>query len=223
MPLNKQKLMYKLACLFIVLTITSCMSTKLIESWKNPDYQTFTPKNVLVIGVTPDFDARSAFEFKLKSELNARKIIALQSAVVFETSFTDSKQTEADIEKQLNLLRSKGYDAILVSVVKGVENNQSYASESSKTDYHLRRFSPYYLLYQDAYFNQNYYNSYRVFHIETSLYSLKSNEIKSLVWSGNYDIVDPNNATKTIDGYVKAIIKSLEKEKIIPKKRSYLN
>ena len=155
MPLNKQKLMYKLACLFIVLTITSCMSTKLIESWKNPDYQTFTPKNVLVIGVTPDFDARSAFEFKLKSELNARKIIALQRAVVFETSFTDSKQTEADIEKQLNLLRSKGYDAILVSVVKGVENNQSYASESSKTDYHLRRFSPYYLLYQDAYFNQN--------------------------------------------------------------------
>ena len=62
-----------------------------------------------------------------------------------------------------------------------------------------------------------------MFHIETSLYSLKSNEIKSLVWSGNYDIVDPNNATKTIDGYVKAIIKSLEKEKIIPKKRSYLN
>lgn len=223
MPLNKQKLMYKLACLFIVLTITSCMSTKLIESWKNPDYQTFTPKNVLVIGVTPDFDARSAFEFKLKSELNARKIIALQSAVVFETSFTDSKQTEADIEKQLNLLRSKGYDAILVSVVKGVENNQSYASESSKTDYHLRRFSPYYLLYQEAYFNQNYYNSYRVFHIETSLYSLKSNEEKSLVWSGNYDIVDPNDVTKTIDSYVKAIIKSLEKEKIIPKKRSYLN
>ncbi|GAL65811.1 hypothetical protein [Jejuia pallidilutea] len=214
---------YKLIYLLVVLILYNCASTRLTESWKNPNYSTYTPKKVLVIGVTPNLEARSAFEFKLKSELNAREIIALQSAVVFEASFKDSKQTEADIEKQLDVLRSKGLDAILVSVVKGVENKQSYASESSKTDYHLRRFSPYYLLYQEAYYNQNYYSSYNVFHIETSLYSLKSNSDKSLVWSGSYDIVDPKDVTKTIDKYVEVVIKSLEKEKIIPKKHNYLN
>lgn len=210
--------MYKLKYILLVLIVTSCASTRLIKSWKNPDYQNFKPKNVLIIGVTPNIDARSAFELELKNELNARKISALQSTKVFKTSFQDSKQTELEIEKQVDLLLSKGYDAILVSLVKGLDNEESYASESAKTDYHMRRFAPYYFFYQEAYFNQDYYNRYIVFHIETSLYSLKSSSKKSLVWAANYDIVDPNDIAKTINNYVKAVIKSLEKEKLIPKK-----
>ena len=138
--------------------------------------------------------------------------------MVFEKSFQDAQQTEAEIENQVDILLSKGYDSILVSLVKGVDDNQSYSSESPKTDYHLRRFIPYYLLYQEAYFNQDYYKKYRVFHIEASMYNLKNTSEKSLVWSGTYDIIEPNDVTKTIGNYVKAVIKSLEKEKLIPRK-----
>lgn len=204
--------------LVLIFLITSCSSTKLIKSWKNPEYNLFKPKKILVIGVTPNHDARKAFEFKLITELNARKINALQSAVVFKSSFQDSKQTEKEIEAQVDRLLSKDYDTVLVSLVKGLDDNQAYGSKSSKTDYHLRRFMLYYFAYQDAYFKQDYYNRYKVFNIETSIYNLRKDSNKSLVWQASFDLIDPNNTTKTIDSYVKKLIKILEKENIIPRK-----
>lgn len=198
--------------------LVSCSSTKLISSWKNPDYNTFKPKKILVVGVTPDYEARKAFEFQVISGLNARKINALQSAVVFASSFRDSEQSEKDIEAEVDKLISSGYDTVLVSLVKGIGENASYASESSKTDYHIRKFVGYYLIYQEAYFNQNNYAKYKVFNIETSIYSIKKDSSQPLVWRATFDLIDPGNPTKAIDIYSKKLIKVLEKEKIIPKK-----
>ncbi len=209
--------MHRLGIILITLIMTSCSSVRLTESWRNPEYQEFKPKNILIVGVTSDLEARAAFEFELMNALNARKINALQSTVVFETSFQDSKQTEADIKKQVELLLSKGYDTILVSLVKGMDGNQSFSSESPKIDYHLRRFIPYYLLYQEAYFKQEYYNDYKVLNIEASMYNLKKDKEKTLVWFGTYDLVNPNDITKTINTYVKGVIRSLEKERLISK------
>ena len=219
-PLSNINLKIKKGVVLVfIFLITSCSSIKLISSWKNPEYGLlFKPKKILVVGVTPNYDARSAFEFQLINELNDRNITALQSAVVFETSFQDSQQTEQEIELQVDKLLSKEYDTILVSMVKGVDDNESYGSDSSKTDYHLRRFIFYYLAYQEAYFNQDYYSRYKVFNIETSIYNLKNETDKSLVWRGSFDLVDPNNNKKAMDLYIKKLIKTLEKEKIIPKK-----
>lgn len=202
----------------VVLLFFNCSSTSLTKRWTNPSYPNFVPKNILVIGVTPDIEVRKAFEFKLIRELNAREVNALQSHVVFERSFQDSKKTEAEIEAQLDKLLDAGYDAILISVVKGVENNESYSGKSSKLDYRLRKFIGYYLAYQDAYFNQEYYDRYNVYTIETLLYSLKSDSDKSRVWSSTFDIVDPNNIQKSTNNYVKVVIKALEKEGFISKK-----
>jgi len=208
----------RVVVLVFILLIPSCSSTRLINSWKNTEFNVFKPQKVLVVGVTPNYEARKAFEFQLITQLNARKIKALQSAVVFETAFTDSEQTAKDIEAQVDVLVSKGYDTVLVSLVKGVSDNQSYGSESSRTDYHLRRFALYYLAYQDAYFNEDHYSRYKVFNIETSLYNLNKASNKSLVWRGSFDLVDPYHSDNALDSYTKKLIKILEREKIIPKK-----
>ena len=204
--------------LVFILLIPSCSSTRLIHSWKSPEHNFFKPQKILVVGVTPNYEVRKAFEFQLITELNARKIIALQSAVVFETSFIDSKQTVEDIEAQVDKLLSKGYDTVLVSLVKSVSDHESFGSESSKTDYHLRRFALYYLAYQDAYFNQDHSSEYKVFNIETSMYILNKSSDKSLVWQGSFDLVDPYNSDDAMDSYTKKLIKILERDKIIPKK-----
>ncbi len=203
-----------------MLLLFDCASSSLTKRWKNPDVITFKPKNILVIGVTPDIKARKYFEFQLVKKLNSRQVNALQSHVVFEKSFQDSEKTETEIEAQVEKLISKGYDAILISVVKGVENNVSYSGSSSKLDYRLRKFIGYYLAYQDAYFKQGYYKNYRVFTIETSLYGLNYNVNKQLIWSGTYDIIDLANNQKTINTYVKKIIKALERESYIQKNDS---
>jgi hypothetical protein len=211
----------KYSALFLVsLLLFGCSSTRLKNSWRNPDYTEFNPNNVLVISVTPDLETRNAFEVQLKNELYNRNIKALQSAIVFESSFKDSKQTEIEIENQIDTLLNKGYDTVIVSSVKGVDDKIAYVSEASKTDYNLRKFKTYYLLSQDLYFNDDYYENYKVYHIETSLYNLKKDDEKALIWVGYYEIIDPKDTKKTVDSYIKAVIKSLEKEQLIPKSTS---
>ncbi|AXG70777.1 hypothetical protein KORDIASMS9_03023 [Kordia sp. SMS9] len=204
--------------LAIVLLMVSCGSIKSGESWKNPEFTEFNPKNVLVVGVTPDFEARSNFEFLLVRELNARNINAIQSTVVFEKLFQDATQTEAEIEAQINTLLTEGYETVLVSAVKGVRENESRSGASPRFDYSLQQFLGGYLASRDDYFDQDDYKRYQVFYVETSIYNLQKDKEKSLVWFGSYNIIDPADIAKTTDDYVKKIIKSMEKEKVIPKK-----
>ena len=206
----------KFVCISLMV-LSSCSSTKLVKQWKHQDYQSFKPKNVLVIGVTPNKQSRKTYEEKLTSELHKREINALQSAIVFESSFKDSKQTEAEIEAQVEKLIVNGYDAILVSLVKGVKERKSLNS-NTKADYKLRKFIDFYKASQLTYFDDSNYKEYKVFEIETSIYSINNNKEKALIWVGTYEMIDPENSEKTINKYIKTVLKSLEKEKVLPKK-----
>ena len=107
------------------------------------------------------------------------------------------------------------FDAILISAVKGVDDKEVYTGDNYRTNYSWRRFGHYYYRYQDVYWKEGYYNQYKVYHIETSLYNLKEDNDKSLVWVGSYNIVDPQQISSTVNDYISAIMKSLEKEQII--------
>jgi len=202
----------------LIFCFVGCATIKLNESWKNPSLNDFNPKNILVVGVTPDFEARSNFEFQVTKALNDRNINAIQSAVVFEKLFQDATQTEAEMEAQVSKLLSVGYDTVLVSTVKGVEENELRSGASPKLDHNLQKFLGAFFTSQEEYFDQDHYKSYKVFCVETHIYKLKKGSEKLLVWSGNYDIINPKDISKTIHLYVKALIKSLEKEELIAKK-----
>ena len=204
----------------ILFMLSGCASTLLTDSWKNPEFNTFKPQNVMIVGVTQNTTARMIYEQQLKSELNTRGLKASQSALIFDDSFKDAKQTEEDIEKQVDKLLELGYDAILISAVKGIDERVSYSEGFPNTYFYLRRFGRHYYLYQDIYFEPGYYNKYNVYHIETSIYNIKADASKSLIWVGSYDIVNPENITKTVNRYVKAVTQSLETENLIPKKNS---
>jgi len=201
---------------FIFFALSSCASTMLTDSWKSKEHLGFQPQNIMVVGVTQNTAARMIYEEQLKNEFISRGLKASQSAFVFENSFKDSKQTEEEIDKQVDRLVNLGYDAILISAVKGVDEKVSYSQGIPQSYFYLRRFGRHYYLYQDIYFEPGYYNRYKVYHIETTLYNIKENTDKSLVWVGSYDLVNPENITKTVKNYVKAVIQSLEQENLIP-------
>lgn len=202
----------------ILFMLNGCASNLLTDSWKNPEFNTFKPQNIMIVGVTQNTTARMIYEQQLKDEFNVRGLKASQSALIFEDSFKDSKQTEDDIEKQVDKLLILGYDAILISAVKGIDERVSYNQGFPNTYFYLRRFGRHYYLYQDIYFEPSYYNKYQVYHIETSIYNIKPDADKSLVWVGSFDIVNPENITKTVNRYVRAVTQSLEQENLIPKK-----
>ncbi|WNH07752.1 hypothetical protein [Thalassobellus suaedae] len=200
----------------VILILASCSSARMTDTWVNKALIISHPKKVLVVGLTENLTARKIFEEQLKTELNKRGIEAVESYDVFESTFTSLKQTEKDIQNEIKKLTQDGFDTILISVVKGVDEKESYSGNRYMMDYYWRGFGWYYFLYQDAYFIDGYYDRYKVYHIESSLYNLKANNEKSLVWVASYNLVDPRQINSSVSNYVKAIIKSLEKEQIIP-------
>jgi hypothetical protein len=100
--------------------------------------------------------------------------------------------------------------------VKGVDEKESYSGDRYMTDYYWRGFGRYYFLYQDIYLVDGYYERYKVYHIESSLYNLEANTKRSLVWVASYNLVNPRQINSSVSNYVKAIIRSLDKEQIIP-------
>ena len=200
-----------------ILVLSSCSSTRMIDTWVSQEYTNYQTQKVLIIGITDNLTARKIFEEQLKSELNKRGIHAVESFDVFDPTFTSLKQKETDIQNEVKRLHNEGFDAILISAVKGVDEKATYSGDTFVRDYYWRRFGRYYFLYQDIYLVEGYYNEYKVYHIEASLYNLNEDSNKSLVWVASYDIVDPKKITSTVTNYATAIIKSLEKEQIIPK------
>lgn len=205
--------LYYIAALLLLLT--SCSTAKMTDTWVNQEYTNYQPKKVLIVGLTDNLTARRMFEEQLKTELTNKGINAVESYDVFKPTFTSLKQTEEEIQNEVKRIYNEGFDAILISAVKGVDEKVSYSGDNYRRDYYWRRFGRYYYLVQDIYFVEGYYNRYNVYHIEASLYNLKEDNDKSLVWVASYDIVDPKRINTTVTKYVSAIIKSLEEEQII--------
>jgi len=193
----------------------NCSSTKITQSWKNMEYNNYQPKKVLILGVTNDQNTRKFFEQKLKEQLENRSILASESIHFFEKSFTDLNQTEESVQIEIERLINNGYDAVLISAVKGYDEKVSFNRDIFNSDYYLRCFDNYYYLNQELYFNRNYDEIYKVYHIEISLYNLSNNSTKSLVWQAYYDIVNPQKVQSAINQIIKAIIQTLEDENLI--------
>ncbi len=195
----------------------SCSSSRMTDSWLNENYKNYEPQKVLIIGLTDNLSGRTLFEDQLKIALERRGIEAVQSYNVFKPTFTNLKQNEEDIEKEIERLSEAGFDTVLISAVKGVDEKVSYSGDDLRRRYFWRRFGRYYYLTQDIYFQEGYYTKYNVYHLEASMYNLIENTDKSLVWVASYDLVNPKQVSSTVKDYVDAIVKSLEQKQIIDK------
>ncbi|WP_152973878.1 hypothetical protein [Zhouia amylolytica] len=196
-----------------------CSSVKMTGSWRNESYREYTPKKVLIIGVTPNLTAQRMFEDKLANEFRSRGVLASTSTLIFPERFIENKQSEAQIQEEIQNLLDRKFDAILVSAVKGIDERQAYSEGYAKTDYYWRRFRGYYFVYQDIYYNPGYYEKYKVYHIESSLFSLNEESGESsLVWVANFDMVDPQDLGSSVNDYVESMVKALEKEGILVSK-----
>ena len=198
-----------------MLMIMSCSTTRYVDSWKNRDITTFDPDKILVIGMTDNLTARGIFEEELQFALRQRGLNAYISMNVVDRSFSDSKKTEKEVEAMTQELIEKGFDAVMITAVTGVDDRSHYHPGYYSVGWHWQRFGRYYYRYQNIYFTPRYYDAYKIYHLETAIYNLTEEQERSLVWVGSFDLVDPQNITASVDDYVRKIILQLETENII--------
>ncbi|NHF59707.1 hypothetical protein FK220_010165 [Flavobacteriaceae bacterium TP-CH-4] len=207
--------MKKITLILGIIFMTSCSSTRFVDSWKNEEIVAFRPKKLLVIGMTDNLTARKIFEEELKKEFTKRGINAHESTTVLEESFTDAQRSEREIEMMKEKLVDEGFDAVAITAVVGVDDKRNYRSDYYTFGYDWYRFGRYYYRFQRVYYTPGYYNDYKVYHVETSIYNIEEDTEKSLVWVGTLNIVDPYSITATVNDYVARITKQLEREGII--------
>lgn len=192
-----------------------CSSTKLVGTWKNPDIVLFDAYQVLVVGMVQDDRARMEFETKFVDALKAQGVDAMRSIDLFDVEFTSSKRSEKELEDVEQQLLDKGFDAILFTKVVGTENRRTFKEHLNNIDKMFMRFSNDYLEHQDIYYDPEYYDSFNIYHAETSLYCICIGKERDLIWRGEVDVTEPQNVNKAIDAYVKLVTKSMGEQDVI--------
>ena len=211
--------MNKLILLLALLTIVSCKTTKMVDSYKNPENVIFTAYKVLLVGMTPNVENRIAFESKLKVEFDKRKIEAMRSIDLFDVDFMASAKTDDELVAVERQLLDKDFDAILFAKVLGTENKQTIRKSIGDWGNLMGNFREDYIQHQNSYNGPNYYDQFKLYHTETTIYCICEGKERSMVWRGSIDLLDPKNIDKSIDEYVKLVVGAMEKQDIIFRKR----
>ncbi|WP_036383870.1 hypothetical protein [Muricauda sp. MAR_2010_75] len=207
--------MKKIVVVLAAWLLASCSSTRFVDSWKNKEITSFNPEKLLVVGMTSNLTARKIFEDELRLAFIQNGINAYVSNGVIDQEFTDTQRNMEEIEGMTHKLVDEGFDAVVISAVKGVDNEMDYRSSYYDVGYRRYHFGRYWYTYQGIYYTPEYYSNYKVYHVETAIYNLVGGEDRSLVWVGSFDIVDPQQITTTVDDYVARIVEQLKRENII--------
>lgn len=196
------------------LLLSSC-SVELVDSWKNPEISTYYPSKVLIIGMTSNANARQEFENQLKGTFELRGSEAITSMAFFDPSMITEKIDEAQMDDLEAKLLDEGFDTILFTKVIGVDDKIRYKQDYDGFDSTYKKFKEEYLMYQDIYYNPDYYENYKLYHTETSMYCICPGKERALIWKAYIDITDPKNIEGIITEYVNLIIFALEEEQLI--------
>lgn len=203
--------MRSLLIVYIISCIYGCSSVSLVNTWKNPEVNSYKPIKILVVGLTPNQNVREKFESLLKREFEQRHTAAEMSSVYFKNDMTTEDALNA-IEYQL---LKDGFDVILFTKTIGVENKIAYKQNFDSDNETMIRFKEDYLKYQDIYYNPDYYQEYQVYHAETAMYCICPTKDRELIWKGYIDIVDPQDISTSVMDYVKLVIAALEAEQLV--------
>jgi hypothetical protein len=97
-----------LSAIVLAAALSSCAHTKIVNSWKDPEYQGL-PKKVLVHGIAYNPDIKAVFENKIVDQLNKHGVAALASHGLLP----DSLQLDREAVKKLVI--EKEIDTIFVA------------------------------------------------------------------------------------------------------------
>ncbi len=202
---------------FFILLL-ACSDAEIVSSWKNPDIVLFDAYKVLVVGMTPSYDARLQFETKMTEKFTQQGIEAMRSIDLFDVAFTSSVRTDKELNEVEERLLDKDFDAILFTKILGSENRQTLSKKLSELDRNNARFKDDYLSHQNIYYEDEYYEQYTVYFVETALYCICVGKERDLIWRGVIEVSDPIEAEDTIDEYIDLVVSTLAHEDLIFRK-----
>lgn len=194
----------------ISLLSLNCASstTNLTWVWKDETYDEGFLDDIMVIGVSDNFERRKIFENILVEELKDSGVDAVSGAAVIPA---DEELTR---EKVLAEVEKQGLDAILITYLVGVKREDKFVppatSEYPYPGY--ARFNIYSYTTGVYSFYGGSYEKRREINLDTHIYEAES---QMMIWSAKSKTTNAETVTKLSETLARAIIRDLRQEKLI--------
>src|SRR5690606_4865304 len=135
-----------------------------------------------------------------------------------DINFTNSGKSEEDLDDVGQSLLDKGFDAILLTKITGFEDRRVFLGTLNKWDTYQGSFSDDYLRHQRIYYDPSYYDSFTVYHVQTTLYCICEGKERSMIWRGSIDIRNPKDIEKSVNDYIRLVVAKMEEQDLIFRK-----
>lgn len=192
-------------------TLADGKSTKLVTSWKNPEYSGQAFHRILVLGMSAKPGVRADFEDAL-SKLVTREGV---EAIPGNTILLRPEGTKLDIDYLKSQVKTFKIDAVIVSRLVKVDKSITYVPGQPYMPYpYYGSFYGYYGAVYPMVYTPDYLREDTTVRVETNVYAVTSGE-GQLVWTGVSDTFNPKSADKVIAALSKLIMKELQKESIV--------
>jgi hypothetical protein len=177
--------------------------TKLTHTWVDEAHRGKPVSDILVIGLTykGNEEVRRSFEDKFVAQLRAAGIEAISSVDAISIP-ADMKLEKDEILEAVSKFNN---DAVIITHLVDKEEKEVYT-------YADRRHRSYYGYYGWAY---GYSSTRSTVRLATNLYDVRT---EKLIWSGKSETLNPDSTKQMIDDVIKAVIKDLQKNNLLPQK-----
>ncbi|WP_298423370.1 hypothetical protein [uncultured Kordia sp.] len=207
--------MKRLICIIILFLLEGCSSIKLTKDWKNPEIDLYEPTKVFIVGLTSHEEARFQFEKQLQKALKQRSLEAVISMNFLDADFKTTKQSEEQLNSVEQKLIKNGFDTIIFSKIIRTEDRVKYKKTHYNDAKTTQNFKEDYISSQQFFFNTDYYDAYKIYHLETTVYCICPTKEREILWKGYIEVVDPKSIDKTVNRYVKLVVNKLETQNLI--------
>lgn len=212
----------------LLLSFVSCSTVRVVDSWKGDNISSLRGKRILVIARTANDQARIAFEEEISKKMRESGLDATESFKKFPKLTPDKQLTQEQIEMVKSIIQGEGYDGVVLSVLKDVqeatrvESDGGYYAGASYSSYYPMYYGGFYGYYSHPMSYSSYGNyvpssttvrTSKTFVLETVAYNLDQPETNQLVAVVTSKVEDPDSVYDTAEDYAKAIAKGLMNKK----------
>ena len=194
--------------LILLLSFTSCTSTKLTSVWRDNTFEGYID-TLMVVAVTENTRNRLIFERKFVEEFVKAGIEAVASIDVIPPEET------ANEDAILTAAKKREISMIMVTHLIGVEDKEVFHPPKTYTvpsRGYYGRFNSYYPHVYEYVHEPGYYTKHKSVNLETNLYETKN---EKLIWSVTSETIDPGSVNTIIESLSNEVIKNLRKHNLL--------
>ena len=195
--------------LLLSIVLTSCASTEIISSWREPnkELKISNLNKVLVVALFKNETSSHNAEDEMVRYLKGKGIVSYD---YLNSSF--NKKNEEAIRTKI---KKDGFDGAITMRLIDVDKETNYSKGSiSGYPIYYQTFSGYYFRSWNYYNDPGYYTTTKTYTVETNVFSIKEDKI---IWTGLTETTDPTGVDKMTKEIAKVVYKKMVQEGFIQK------